>query len=203
MAAPLADAFGRVRVLQSICILCLVGAILQSASVHIAMFLIGRLVTGMGSGMFGTVVPLYQSEVAPPGTRGRMVGCHGAFISAGYMSSAWGGYGCYFANDPQMAWRLLLALQVIGPLLLLVASPKVPESPRWLISRDQFQRAEQVLLQIHASPSRDDTIHSLASAELVQIRQQIEVEKRNSMSFLKMLRTPSYRRRLIIATGTQ
>lgn len=33
------------------------------------------------------IVPLYQSEVAPPHIRGRMVGAHGFCLVLGYVSS--------------------------------------------------------------------------------------------------------------------
>ena len=77
MAAWCADRLGRVRSLQVVCLLCPLGGTLQAASVHIAMLLIARLITGLGSGMVNWVVPLYQSEIAPPRIRGLMVGLHG------------------------------------------------------------------------------------------------------------------------------
>ena len=73
VAAVCADTLGRVRSMQVVCLLCLVGAVLQAAAVHIAMLLIGRLVTGLASGMVNSIIPLYQSEVAPPKIRGLMV----------------------------------------------------------------------------------------------------------------------------------
>lgn len=36
-----------------------------------------------------------------------------------------------------MQWRLPLALQIVAPLLLIIGSPRLPESPRWLISRER------------------------------------------------------------------
>jgi hypothetical protein len=47
----------------------------------------------------------------------------------------WASLGVYFETDPQIQWRLLLALQIVAPLILLAGSWKLPESPRWLVSQ--------------------------------------------------------------------
>ncbi|KAF5556450.1 sugar transporter [Fusarium phyllophilum] len=78
LMTKLADKFGRKRTIQAICVVCVVSAIFQAAAVHIAMLLVGRFLNGLGSGMTNVIIPLYQSEVAPPHIRGRMVGAHAA-----------------------------------------------------------------------------------------------------------------------------
>jgi MFS family permease len=95
------------------------------------MLLVARFITGLGSGMVNSTVPLYQSEIAPPKIRGHMVGLHGTLLVAGYAMAGWAGYGCYFEPNQQIQWRLLLALQVVTPGMLLCASPFLPESPRY------------------------------------------------------------------------
>jgi len=47
IVAWLADKVGRVRTIQMICVLAVITAIIQGASVHIAMFLVGRFFNGM------------------------------------------------------------------------------------------------------------------------------------------------------------
>jgi hypothetical protein len=41
---------------------------------------------GMGVGMVNVITPLYQSEVSPAHSRGRMVGSHGFMLCVGYVS---------------------------------------------------------------------------------------------------------------------
>lgn len=48
LTAWLADKVGRKMGVQIICVLCLVSAIIQGASVQIAMFLVGRFLNGVG-----------------------------------------------------------------------------------------------------------------------------------------------------------
>lgn len=83
--AWLADSLGRRRCIQVVCLICIVSAALQAGSVHVAMFLVGRLLNGFGVGMINCVVPTYQSEIAPASQRGRLVGIHGVLIVTGYV----------------------------------------------------------------------------------------------------------------------
>lgn len=85
--AWLTDRLGRRVAIQIICVLCILSAALQAGSVHVAMFLVGRLLNGFGIGMVNSVVPIYQSEVSPASQRGRLVGIHGFLIVTGYVSS--------------------------------------------------------------------------------------------------------------------
>ncbi|KAK7696908.1 hypothetical protein SLS64_014074 [Diaporthe eres] len=80
----LGDAFGRKVAIQVTSVLCVIAGIIQAASVHIAMFLVGRFLMGVGVGMVNVITPLYQSEISPAHLRGRMVGTHGFILCVGY-----------------------------------------------------------------------------------------------------------------------
>jgi MFS family permease len=193
-ASLLSDRMGRVRAIQIICCICIVGAVLQAASVHIAMLFIGRFIGGLGSGMINSTVPLYQSEVAPARARGRMVGVHGFLLVTGYAMAAWSGCGCYFEPNQQIQWRLLFALQVVTPATLLAASLMLPESPRWLIAQAKSTMAREILSKLHSSPDGNDI---LARREFFEIEQQIELDKTKPATLRAMVMTPSYRWRLL------
>lgn len=75
-------------------------------------------------------VPLYQSEVSPPHTRGLIVGIHGVSLCCGYSISGWVGYAC-FSYSGQFQWRFPLAVQCFAPIMLLIGIFFIPESPRW------------------------------------------------------------------------
>ncbi|KAL4878001.1 hypothetical protein BJY04DRAFT_221575 [Aspergillus karnatakaensis] len=103
----LSDRFGRVKAVQLICIIAVASAALQAASVHIAMFLVGRFVNGVTAGMINATIPVYQSKISPAGNRGRMVSTHGIFLVSGYSL----GYREYILSlEYQIAhiyWRVL------------------------------------------------------------------------------------------------
>lgn len=81
----LADAVGRKRSIQVTATLCVIAGAIQAGSVHIAMFLVGRFLMGVGVGMVNVITPLYQSEISPAKSRGRMVGSHGFILCVGYV----------------------------------------------------------------------------------------------------------------------
>jgi MFS family permease len=82
----LADRSGRIRAIQISAAICAVSGAIQAGSAHIAMFLVGRFVSGLGVGLIVTLVPIYQSEISPAESRGKVVGSHGTLIVSGYVS---------------------------------------------------------------------------------------------------------------------
>lgn len=143
-----ADAWGRKYAILFGAGCSIVGSGLQAGSVHIAMFLIARLLTGIGigrltmarlaktfiltddQGALVALVPLYQSEIAPPRIRGFLVGMHGVLICLDYVSASWIGFGFYFVNANATHWRMPLAIQALPPLCLAIGVLFIPESPR-------------------------------------------------------------------------
>jgi MFS family permease len=92
----LADRLGRRKTIVCGSFFVVIGGALQTGSIHIAMFMVARFLTGIGIGKLQawrysfrnransdpvgnlvTIVPLWQGEVAPPAARGFLVGLHG------------------------------------------------------------------------------------------------------------------------------
>jgi MFS family permease len=82
----LTNKLGRRAGIQIITAFTIVAAVIQTASVHIAMFIVGRLLGGAAAGMINATVPIYISEIAPAAQRGRLVGFHGALTIVAYVS---------------------------------------------------------------------------------------------------------------------
>jgi MFS family permease len=82
-----ADRFGRVRTLQMLCALAVISSAIQGGAAHIAMFLVGRFLNGVGVGALLALVPVYMVEISPAATRGLLVGSHGFFIVSGHVST--------------------------------------------------------------------------------------------------------------------
>ena len=82
----LSDTLGRRLAIQLIVCLIIVATVIQTGSVHIAMFIVGRLLGGIGAGMINSTVPTYISEIAPASQRGRSVGFHGVLTVTAYVS---------------------------------------------------------------------------------------------------------------------
>jgi MFS family permease len=150
----------------------IVGAVLQCAAVNIGMMIAGRLVAGIGCGQILSVVPIYLAEVSKPDQRGFLVGLQGMMIAIGFGVANWIGYaGAFAKGDGQ--WRIPLAMQLPIPVLLVVMIFFVPFSPRWLVLKDRYDEAGQVLARLH----ENDHDETFVEQELLQIRTQIQLER--------------------------
>lgn len=128
------DRFGRKMTIQIGALICLLGAILQSAARNLGMILVGRIAAGWAVGLLSMSVPVYQSECAHPSIRGLIVGLTQQMIGVGFIVSTWVGYGSHQVPDSSsLQWRLPLALQALPAMLLFTGLFFFPESPRHLI----------------------------------------------------------------------
>jgi MFS family permease len=141
------------------------------------------------SGAIDVIVPLYQAEISPPKSRGRLVGSHGFLIVVGYGVAGWTGYGSYYETNPEIQWRLPLALQIAAPLIMLLGSWWIPESPRWLLQRHQTEKAMHILSGLHYSP--EDVNHTAAIEEADNIRRQFEIDETMPQGITEILKVPS------------
>lgn len=189
------------------------------------MFQAGRFICGLAIGILVTVCPMYLSEVSLPRLSGRtnsltyssqmssafrrgwLVGHHAIFLVFGYMLSGWVGYACYYAEKtmPAFGWRFPLALQCLPPLVLLLGSPWLPRSPRWLISKGKLDEAQEVLVRLRQSPEDPDDL--IAKEEFFQTKEQIRLEAERLSEYgsvwKAVFKKKSYRKRMIIGFLTQ
>ena len=94
------------------------------------------------------------------------------------------------------AWRIPSLLQICPSLLQICTVFLLPESPRFLISRDQDEEARAVLVKYHAE---GDASSILVQAEMVQIRETIRTEMEASkQTWMELLASYGMRRRFLI-----
>jgi MFS family permease len=70
----------------------------QTGAQNPAMLFAGRVIGGIGIGMFSMVIPLYQAEIAPPELRGSLVSLQQLSITIGTCISFWLDYGMHFVG---------------------------------------------------------------------------------------------------------
>nr|OQO18026.1 hypothetical protein B0A51_14109 [Rachicladosporium sp. CCFEE 5018] len=196
-----ADAYGRKRTIQLGCIILIVGGALCSGAVDMAIFLVGRVIAGIGAGILAVVVPMYQGEISTAETRGAMMCVTGIAYAFGYSLAGWLGFGCYFisADSPhaQAAWRFPLAMQCLPPLIVLAGSSYIPFSPRWLLGKGRREEALEIVKRLHRTA--DDNEDVAARQEFYLMEKQYELDAQYGVRRFEIFRTAPNRRRALVA----
>jgi MFS family permease len=193
------DKFGRKWAIIIAGATSLIGGALVAGSAAIPMLVVVRLLHGVGVGMCITITPLYLSEVAPPAKRGLLAGMNACGLTLGYFISAWVGYAVYFTKKQQFQWRFPLAISCLFPLVLLIGSPWIPESPRWLLLKGRTEEAWKITERLHHDPNDESQLQ--AREEFYQMQAQIEFDKNQDTSLLHMFKEPSLRKRVLLGCG--
>ncbi|TGO09572.1 hypothetical protein BTUL_0161g00250 [Botrytis tulipae] len=187
------DRYGRKITIFMGALICLVGAILQTAAQNLAMILVGRIFTGWAVGLLSMAVPVYNAECADPKIRGLIVGLSQQMIGVGFIVSTWVGYGCGVTKDSPIQWRVPLAVQMIPCLILASGILFFPESPRHLMETDREDQALATLRKLHFNGSNDEFIVK----EFNEIRETIAAEKAITVPGWRIMFTvPQWRTRL-------
>lgn len=160
-----------------------IGVVIQSTAVTGAghnSILAGRFITGMGVGSLAMIVPIYNSEVAPPEIRGALVSLQQLAICFGIMVSFWIDYGTNFIGGTTLetqsdaAWLTPICLQIAPALVLFFGMLFMPFSPRWLAHHGREDEARRVLARLRGLPAD----HELVELEFLEIKAQSMFEKR-------------------------
>ncbi|KAE8858495.1 hypothetical protein PTNB29_07710 [Pyrenophora teres f. teres] len=69
---------------------------------------------------------------------------------------------------PAYSWRIPIFLQMIFAGIVLVCSPFLPETPRWLIANDRHEEALDTMAKFHGEGNRDSPIVKLEYKEMVE-----------------------------------
>jgi MFS transporter, SP family, arabinose:H+ symporter len=148
-----ADRFGRKATLLWIGVLYFAGAVGSALAPNVTVFILARVIGGLGIGISTVVAPMYISEIAPPKHRGRLAGMFQFNIVFGiliaFVSNA------LLAGIGANAWRWMLGVAAFPSLLYALLCIGLPESPRWLLSRKRDRDAGlEVLQRIEPEVSR-------------------------------------------------
>ncbi|KAM6507967.1 hypothetical protein FSOLCH5_013167 [Fusarium solani] len=162
---------GRRRAIWIAMAFVVVGTTLQTTSFHVAHLVVGRIITGMGTGLKTATVPMYQSELCTPTSRGRLVSAEVLFVGVGIVFAYWFNFGMSFVGGP-IAWRLPIALQALFAILVIILVFALPESPRWLFNHGREAEAIETLCAVYDMQPTDEFIQ----CERTAILQAIEAE---------------------------
>jgi sugar porter (SP) family MFS transporter len=148
-----ADRFGRKATLLWIGVLYFLGAVGSALAPNVSIFILARVIGGLGIGISTVVAPMYISEIAPPQHRGRLAGMFQFNIVFGilvaFVSNA------LLAGIGVNAWRWMLGVAAFPSVLYTLFCLGLPESPRWLlVKKGDREQGLQVLQRIEPDVPR-------------------------------------------------
>ncbi|KAG1048567.1 hypothetical protein G6F43_009052 [Rhizopus delemar] len=196
----IADGIGRKIFLMIASIIHTIGCIIEVAGQSQASFFAGRIISGLAIGILSMLVPLYQSEIAKPQNRGRLVTVFQIFITLGFCVAFWIGYGTYHIEG-EKSWRIPLGIQIIPGGLLFLGIYFVPESPRWLIYKDRQTEALEILAQLRSHGNKS---HVDVRMEFTSIVQDVSFDRmayKHRFSSLLTKGIDNNRKRLLLGMG--
>jgi len=181
-----ADRAGRRATLVWGGVLFIAGSILEPLSPNVFALIVSRILLGVAIGFTSVTAPVYVSELAPPQSRGMLIGLYQFALTGGIALADLVGY--WLADEH--AWRLMFGLGAIPALFFLMLVLTVPESPRWLVAHNRSTEAEAVLRSYS-----DEAGTSLLLAD-IRAGLMVTMEKRWGA-----LWTPTVRKALLVAVG--
>lgn len=140
----LSDVIGRKKTLFFTAAIFMVGSLLCACAHNITILITSRLLLGIAIGIGSSISPVYTSELADKQHRGWLVNLFVVFIQFGIFISFFISY--LFSDSGN--WRLMIGLGIIPAIILLIATFYLPESPRWLVLKNQVQQARNILTKL-------------------------------------------------------
>lgn len=202
-AGRLSDKLGRKITMFLSAILfisCGIGCALSNSLTELVIW---RMVGGAGIGIVSVVCPLYISEISPASHRGRLVSLYQLAVTIGFLAAYLMNYYLlnlsvnYHSANPMMqkifgteAWRGMLGAETLPALLFFIVIFFIPESPRWLIVKQQKEKAANIFSKIFTT--KEEVIFQITETEKVL---QLQAEKSSDW---KVLMQPGFRKAVLI-----
>jgi len=196
VAPFIADHWGRRTAIVIGCLIMIVGAAIQGAAKGLPMYMGGRFFMGFGNSLAHLSAPLLLTELCHPQHRGRVTAVYNCLWNVGAIICTWLTFGTKHIHG-NGAWRVPAIGQGIPSVIQLAFIFWIPESPRWLISKDRNEEALHILAKYHAN---GDASNPTVQFEYAEIKETLRLEyiNRKSSTYLDFLKTKGNRYRLLL-----
>ena len=168
------DQYGRKKLLILAAILFIVSAYGSGAANHFSLFIVFRLLGGLGIGIASMISPIYIAEVAPAEVRGLFVSINQLTIVIGILAaqivnmliaqpvpdtfndqqilSSWNG---------QLGWRWMFWAEILPAFAFFTLMFLVPESPRFLMKIRNTVAARKILAKVGGGDYADKSLRDI------------------------------------------
>ncbi|KAH7418568.1 putative MFS sugar transporter [Cadophora sp. MPI-SDFR-AT-0126] len=178
------------------------GAIIQGFAQNVGMYIVARMILGFGIPFCIISGSAMLGELGYPKERPFLTALFNSSYFIGSLTAAAITMGTNHITSngisSNWAWRIPSFLQLVPSLVQLTLVFFLPESPRYLISKDRREEAFKILSHYH---SEDDPSSLIVRAEMAQIEATIRIEMDASkQTYLDLFRTVGMRKRAFIGT---
>lgn len=151
----IADCAGRKLTIMIANLIFIGGEFLACVAPYVWWLMIARVVTGFGIGVASMINPLYMSEIAPVGMRGRMVAIYVSVITLGQVT------GQTLTITLDRDWRAMFAVGMAAPTLQFLLMFFLPETQRWYMKYERDEKAKIVLARVYQEEFRESEYQKL------------------------------------------
>jgi len=192
----IADHFGRKAAIALGCVIMIVGAAVQGAAKNLGYFMGGRFLMGFGNSLAQLSSPLLLTEICHPQHRARVTAVYNCLWNVGAIVCTWLTFGTK-RIDSDWCWRIPAITQALPSVIQLAFIWFIPESPRWLISKERNEEALQMLGKYHAN---GDVNNATVQFEYAEIKEtlRLEFQYQKNSSYLDFFKTKGNRYRLML-----
>lgn len=131
-------------------------------------FIVYRIIGGIGVGLASMLSPLYIAEIAPAKSRGKLVSMNQFAIIFGMLVVYFVNYYISLQGDASwlntIGWRWMFASEVIPASLFLIFLLFVPDTPRSLVMKKQPEKALDVLIKVNGKEEASIILEEIKSS---------------------------------------
>ena len=191
-SGSLSNRFGRRRLLTLAAIAFAASSLGTGLASSFTSFVVWRILGGCAIGLASGVAPMYIAEISPARLRGRLVSLNQVAIVFGILLAQVVNWliarpvppgaspnEILYSWNGQVGWRWMFAVTAIPALLFLVASLLVPESPRWLASKERTEDAFRVLERLGGRAYAQHVMEDFAAVSKARLQRSLLAELRS------------------------
>ncbi len=199
LSGVIADRLGRKLSLIVAAVLFTVSAFGTGAVNHFNLFIIYRLIGGLGIGLASAVSPMYIAEIAPAKFRGMLVSVNQLTIVVGMLlaqttnfliadSIAASATDLEILNswNGQMGWRWMFWAEVVPASLFFILAFFIPESPRYLVKAGITEKAKAILVRIGGEKYAQEEENNIAQS-IQQDTNKVSIQEILSLKYKPVL----------------
>lgn len=163
LSGPLVDRYGRRIIFLTDLIFFVGGALVSAFSINLTQMFIGRFMTGYAIGMDLAVGNVLVSEFSPIRKRGLLLTLSGPTVP--WSVGAAGSYFVTIALLPfaPLTWRYVFLISIVPAIIVLVLRRNIPESPRWLGSKNRLSDANKIISEFKVADISSEELNIIAS----------------------------------------